>query len=268
MANLTGQQIKDTYPGLLNLNVATTGVTSTPQAITDGIGNDTGSRIGTNFFSAPNVVGTNNPTQWIPDYGGIGISSTVVPAPAANQQNKIVARLFYDPGIWSYSAITYSIFSASTTTDTVDVAFYSTQYYPTVGVVPYQLIMSGISIPTNSIGTFLNTTLPSTLSFSGTGGGLYYMLFKVSNSGVTPTVRFNGPVSTSQTTIGFYQQLGGFVRDRQGTNLVQALGTNGPQNLYIIDTGTTFQTTYSLNQVNINTSINAYNMGFALKCAK
>lgn len=44
MSNLTGQQIQNTYEGLLNLEDSTTGITSNLQAIQDGLGNNTGDR--------------------------------------------------------------------------------------------------------------------------------------------------------------------------------------------------------------------------------
>lgn len=54
MANLSGQTIQSTYYGLLNLDTATTGITSTYQTITDGIGNDTGLQIKENAFYSNN----------------------------------------------------------------------------------------------------------------------------------------------------------------------------------------------------------------------
>lgn len=42
MGTLTGQQINNTYDGLLKLSDSTTGITSTFQAIEDGLGNNTG----------------------------------------------------------------------------------------------------------------------------------------------------------------------------------------------------------------------------------
>ena len=47
MSALTGNQIKDTYQGLLKLADSTTGITSSFQAVQDGLGNDTGLRIAT-----------------------------------------------------------------------------------------------------------------------------------------------------------------------------------------------------------------------------
>jgi hypothetical protein len=100
MSNLTGQQIKDTYEGLLNLQDSTTGITNSFQAIQDGLGNDTGAQIKQDGFYSNNLsAGTYNdifeyPGRWTPptysattsaDYGNTGttgffLSSTNVVA--------------------------------------------------------------------------------------------------------------------------------------------------------------------------------------------
>jgi hypothetical protein len=94
MSNLTGQQIQNTYEGLLNLEDSTTGITSNLQAIQDGLGNNTGARIATNFFTAPNVVNLN--MNLIPDYMGCGASAGVGTAHSANSQNRLQYNIFYD----------------------------------------------------------------------------------------------------------------------------------------------------------------------------
>jgi hypothetical protein len=267
MANLSGQTIQSTYPGLLNLNTATTGVTSTPQAITDGLGNNTGALIGTNFLTAPNIFPMLGSNLFVPDYMGPGFASTGV-APVANQQNKINAFLFYDTGKYAYSAITYGALSATTTGDVVECAFYTCQYYNGVGVVPYQLIQSGITLTTNTVQQFLNTTLPSTLSFSGYGGGYFYFLMKITNSGATPTVRLSSnPQNTNQFPSIIGLQLG-MVKNRSVNATVNAIGTNASVPAYVLNTATTFNATYALTDVDINTSVTAYNMGFNLRCIK
>ena len=59
MSNLTGQQIKNTYPGLLNLATATSGITSSYQQVQDGLGNNTNTRISTNGILSPNLPSLN-----------------------------------------------------------------------------------------------------------------------------------------------------------------------------------------------------------------
>ena len=189
MSNLTGQQIKDTYPGLLNLETATTGITSTYQQIQDGLGNNTNTRISTLGIQSPTIVGMNNLK---PDYAGNGFGAGVGPAPIANTQNRVLYVPFYDPGVYSFSAISYNLGTLSSTSDVVSVAFYTLQQVPLVGVAPGNLIMSGITFDSSAPATTgtKTTILPSTLSFSGTGGGFYIFAVYISNSNVTPTVRY------------------------------------------------------------------------------
>ncbi len=92
MPTLSGQTIQSTYQGLLKLANSTSGITSTPQQIQDGLGNDTGTRIATNFLSAPNVFPMTSSANFIPDYMGPGFLSAAV-VPQANQQNKLNALI-------------------------------------------------------------------------------------------------------------------------------------------------------------------------------
>jgi hypothetical protein len=265
MANLTSQQIKDTYPGLLNLNTATSGITSTPQAITDGLGNDTGSKIGTNFFSAPTMLGVNNFT---PDYGGVGFGNNNT-APVAGTQNVVQGQMFYDTGLWAYSGMSYWSTSATSTSDVVTVAFYSTQYIDGYGYAPKDLIQSGTTLSSNLGAQFTTTTLPSTLSFSGNGPGFYWMLYKISNSGVTPTVRYSSPQAVSTT--GFIFNTAGLVRRPDGNGTSLANKNNGSTVIQIaFGAGlNTFQTSYTPAQINANAVyIAQYIFGWALKTAK
>lgn len=268
MPTLSGQTIQSTYQGLIKLADSTSGVTSTPQQIQDGLGNNTGTRIATNFLSAPNVFGMNQSTSFTPDYMGVGILAAGV-TPQANQQNKLHATLFYDSGQYAYSAITYQIVSATTTTDVVDVAFYNLQYLNQTGVVPYELIMSGITLSTSpGASGLIQTALPSTLSFSGSGPGWYYMVMKISNSGVTPTVRYSqNPVSITAGASVMGQMLG-FARNRQGNASAIGIGNNNNVSGYILNTATSFVPTFTAADCAINTSVNPYLMGFMLRCIK
>jgi hypothetical protein len=208
MSTLSGQSISNTYDGLLKLSDSTTGITSTFQAIEDGLGGNTGSRISTQGITSPNIANFQN--NLVPDFMGNGIQSTAT-APAATTQNKLLYNMFYDTGVNSYSAITYNLNTLSSTSDVVSFYFYSVQLVPGIGVSPKDLIMSGITLESRAPSTtgFKTTTLPSTLSFSGTGGGWYIYAYYVSNANVTPTVRYNIPqLNNSQgkptETLGFY----------------------------------------------------------------
>lgn len=233
MANLSGQTIQSTYPGLLNLNTATTGITSTPQAITDGLGNNTGIQIGTNFLQAPNLINFNRTFR--PDYMGSGIQA-VASANPAGLQNRLFYNLFYDTGFNSYSALTYNLNTLSTTNDVVSFYIYTLQVVNQVGYAPKDLVFSGtglISTGTTGVKTF---TFPSNISLSGTGGGYYVYGFSISNSGTTPTVRFSNrspitaPISGPLDSLGFYIPSGTTSSTIAGRTLPgagsQVLGTN------------------------------------------
>jgi hypothetical protein len=262
MANLTGQAIQNTYPGLLNLQTATTGITSSLQSIQDGLGNNTGSRIGTNFFTAPNVVNLN--MNLLPDYMGTGINQGTGTAMSTNSQNRLQYNIFYDNGVASYSAITYNLGTLTSTSDVVTAYFYSLQLVPTIGIAPKDLIMSGITLQSTGSTGLKTTTLPSTLSFSGTGGGFYVFAYYVSNSNVTPTVRYGGanfavPPNSFQSTLGYYIATNGISTQAGARNSLTATSS------YIINT-LPVQSSYSESDIQTNQSLSNGNgmMGFAL----
>jgi hypothetical protein len=261
MANLTGQAIQNTYPGLLNLATATTGVTSTPQQIQDGLGNNTGTRIATNWLTNPMVLGMQD---YKADYYGLGFTAAGS-VPTANSQNIILAQLFYDNGTYDYSAMTYNVATATTTSDVVTCGFYTGQYVDGVGFAPSVLIQSGITMITNSTGV-KTTTLPSTLSFSGYGPGYYFWLYKISNAGVTPTIRFGGG-SGSMTAVIPPAKLG-FTLSPAGT--AASLSVKGINQPIIAYSGlTNLQTSYSTTDVRtFSSTVAPQPSGFALNTIK
>lgn len=214
MANLSGQTIQSTYPGLLNLNTATTGITSTPQAITDGLGNNTGTRIATNYLTAPNVVGQYT-YNLKPQYQGLGIggaNGTLLPNIT---QNNLLWTYFYDSGSLSYSAITVGVVTPTSTSDTCELLIYDLQFVDEYGMYPNNMIASGITVDVTTTGS-KTYTFPTPISFSGNGGGWYAIIFKVTNPTlVTPTCRFtNQLTSTVNHSYGFAL---GIVRNNSGT---------------------------------------------------
>ena len=106
MSTLTGQQIKDTYQGLLKLSDSTTGVTSSFQQIQDGLGNNTGIKIKQNALTAPNLFGLKNISI---KKVGSGINNNQTMAYGADEYDSIHWCPFYDFGLNSYSAITYQV---------------------------------------------------------------------------------------------------------------------------------------------------------------
>lgn len=264
MGTLTGQQINNTYDGLLKLADSTTGITSSLQAVQDGLGNDTGSRIATNLFTAPNVVGMN---YLKPDYCGNGFLTGIGSAPVANTQNRVFYFPFYDTGNFSYSAISYNLGTLSSTSDVVNVAFYTMQFVPGSGIAPKDLIMSGFTFDSVAPSTtgVKTTLLPSTLSFSGTGGGFYIIAFNITNANVTPTVRYGSPII--QVANQAYAYNVGFVLNVAGLSLAVGQRLGAFANTSQVLNNLQFQTSYSEADIttNISTSVNGPVYGFGLK---
>jgi hypothetical protein len=262
MANLSGQTIQSTYPGLLNLETATSGITSTPQQIQDGLGNNTGTKIASNWLTNPMVLGA---MEYKADYYGLGFG-TGAGAGVANSQNIMIAQLFYDNGSFDFSAITYSIITATTTTDTVTCAFYTAQYVDGVGLAPSTLIQSGITLTVNSTGVKV-TSLPSTLSFSGYGPGYYFWVYKISNGGVTPTTRLGISAGAMTSSVITTSKLG-FTLTPAGTAAnLPIKGVNTPIIAY---SGlTNFQESYSSADVRtFSSTVSPSVWGFALNTIK
>ena len=261
MSNLTGQQINQTYPGLLNLATATTGITSTYQQIQDGLGNNTNTRISTSGIISPNVVGMNNLK---PDYAGNGFQPGAGTANTALTQNKVLYIPFYDAGNFSFSAISYNLGTLTSTSDVVTMAFYTMQQVPIIGVAPKDLIISGITLESATSTGIKTTTLPSTLSFSGTGGGWYIAAFYVSNSGVTPTVRYTAPHITTANQAYAYN-LGLYIATSGISTVVgQRIGNLGN---IMASLNLPFQSSYSPAEITANVSSTLTNTpwGFGLK---
>jgi hypothetical protein len=262
MATLSGQSIQNTYDGLLKLADSTTGITSTYQQIQDGLGNNTNTRISTSGILSPTLAGVSNQFTK-PDYMGAGFTVNAL-TNQANSQNKVLYYPFYDTGIFSYSAISYNVNTLTSTSDVVSMAFYSLQQVPGLGIAPKDLIMSGITLISNSTGV-KTTTLPSTLSFSGTGGGYYIAAFYVSNAGVTPTTRYTTPTFSNyiqpfSLSMGFTLTTGG-----TATTLGQKTGSMGSTAMVL---NLPFQSSYSESDITNNITLSVINqgiIGFALK---
>jgi hypothetical protein len=212
MSNLTGQQINQTYPGLLNLQTATTGITSTYQQIQDGLGNNTNTRISTSGITSPNNMSVYNSALQADAFGpGVTAGSF---NPGAGSQSNLVFGYFYDAGFHAYSSITVNVTTITSTSDVVELLFYDLQQVKDYGLFPCNQIMSGITLPVSSTG-YQTVTLPSTLSFSGRGGGFYATFLKYTNTGATPSVRYG--LAQFTTSNQAFTQAMGIVRNNGGT---------------------------------------------------
>lgn len=268
MATLSGQTIHNTYDGLLKLSNSTNPITSELQNVEDALGNATGLKVSSTQLSHPSVF-TLNPYK--PEYGGNGFNATNT-AFAASSENVLRYSLFLDHNYWSYSAMTIQVRTATTTDDTIDLAFYSSQYVDNFGVVPKDLIMSGITF-TGLTSTGLKTVvLPSHLSFSAQTNGIQFILFKIVNSGATPTVRVgqtsqNAAFAVLGHSIPLFQT--GTFPSTQGTaKWNKGGGLSGPTNESFRINNLDFQTSYSSSDVLNNFAVesgNTLTIGFGLK---
>jgi hypothetical protein len=204
MSQLTNQQINNTYQGLIKLADSTTGVTSSLQSIQDGLGNDLPMKVSNNTFISNTGFGI--PLYGIGDYYGQGFLSSAG-SPLAGVQNLLVAQAFYDRGDLSYSAISYNLITATTTTDIVNISFYNSQWIDGVGLAPYQVVASGYTWSTTTTG-IKTDTFGTDLSFSAYGPGVYFMVYSIDNANVTPSVRYGTATANLSLTSNLQFSLG------------------------------------------------------------
>ena len=213
MANLTSNQINQTYPGLLNLQTATTGITSSVQSIQDGLGNDTGLQIAENYLGGsslqPFYQAQPNTTY------GLGITSGVGTAFNAGCHNMLQSQVFYDAGVVVYSAITFAVGTITTTSDSVELGIYSSQVLQDkTGVQPKDRLVNLGSLNSTDLGTtgFKKIVFPSPIAFGK--GGAHFICFVITNPGVVaPTFRFRANVGTIATYVVQLASMYGYVAD-------------------------------------------------------
>lgn len=216
MANLSGQTIQSTYPGLLNLNTATTGITSSYQQITDGFGNNTNTRISTSGITSPTTLGMYHQV-YKPDSLGTGAGTGAV-TPGAGSQSNLLFGFFYDTGQFAYSSMTVYLNTATSTADNVEFLIYDLQQVLNYGLFPKNQIISGVSLTTSGAVGFYTTTFSSALSMSGTGEGYYAYVLKYTNTGATPSVRL-GNALLAVNNQAFLNTFG-IVRNNAGTGFL------------------------------------------------
>lgn len=248
MSALTGNQIKDTYQGLLKLADSSTGITSSFQAVQDGLGNDTGLRIATGQLESDNIPSL---VALKSRYYGNGFQPNGNQFPAGTQ-NIILANPFYDNGNYSYSAFTTFTFTTTTTSDTVELAIYTSQMINPFGLYPSEPIISGITADTTTTGqkTFV---FPTPISMSGYGAGLYWLVFKISNGGAQPTYR------PGQASVLYPALLTGAIYGvnqaiAANTFQSQPRGNNANGTLYIFTGATSFGNPFGTNIASLQSS--------------
>jgi hypothetical protein len=186
MSQLTGQQINQSYQGLLKLSDSSTGITSSFQSIEDGLGNDTGIDIKQNAIISPNIL---NLPRLATNKGGLGIISSQGMTYQTDEYDSLVCFPFYDAGVNTYTGCNYSISAVTSTSDVVQLGFYTSQWNDTNGLIPYELVSTACTLVVNSTGA-KTTSFTSDVSFSAYGQGIYFCVIRTTNVGATPTVRF------------------------------------------------------------------------------
>ncbi len=240
MADLTSNQINQTYPGLLNLQTATTGITSSVQSIQDGLGNDTGLQIAENYLGGsslqPFYQEQPNTTY------GLGITFNAGVAFNSGCHNMLQSQVFYDPGVIVYSAITLAVGTITSTTDSVELGIYSSQVLQDgTGVQPKDRLVNLGSLTSTDLGTtgFKKIVFPSPISFGK--GGAYFLCFVITNPGsVAPTFRFRAQAGASSTYVAQLGSMYGYVLSYDGTlynNIFRAGSTQQLGQLYGATTG-------------------------------
>lgn len=206
MSTLSNQQINQSYQGLLKLENSTSGITSSPQSIQDGLGNDTGVRMGENFFQSQ--FGLYHYPMEPNDYYGNGVAGSQV-TPTASQVNNKTVQMFYDRGVDAYSAITFNVWTQfdEPSGEKIEFAFYKLDYIETQGYVATERVSDVYSFTGVTIsGGFKEFTLPSPLTFSGNGAGIYaFVIIYVAPDG-TLTGRLT---SASLSILNIYSYFGG-----------------------------------------------------------
>jgi hypothetical protein len=263
MSSLTSLQVNQSYQGLLKLADSTSGVTSSLQSVQDGLGNDLPIKVSSTQIGSVNFASYKNFT---PDYMGNG-TITTGSAPIAGAQTGILATIFYDSGVFDYSAITYNVITASTTSDVVSYGFYTAQWVDGFGLSPHELVFSGTPLDVTPTG-FKTTAFASNQSFSGYGSGAYFLVYEIRNSGVTPSIRYanysNGSSAISQLT-----QQYGFVINSANTFYTQPWKTVVTGNHGIYYTNLSLQTSYSTSDISSNYSATQLvGQGFLLNVVK
>lgn len=264
MSSLFNTQIKDTYQGLLKLEDSTTGITSSLQAVQDGLGNDTGLRIATGQLESDNIP------SFVPlkaRYYGNGFGNVAGAQYSAGIQNTILAVPFYDNGNYSYSAISINCTTQTSTSDTLEMALYTSQMINPTGLYPHSPVVSGITADTTSTGvkTFV---FPSAVSFSGYGAGIYWMVYEISNGGVQPTFRpGSGNVAAFLNQIAFeiYGITQTFTTNTYAVNISRF--NNSANNFLSFSGLTTFDNPYSTTistAQSTSTTITGNPLGFLL----
>lgn len=263
MSSLSNLQINQSYQGLLKLADSSTGITSNLQAIQDGLGNDTGFKIATNFLDSPSQITYQPLTK---GFCGIGIATTGA-GTANTNVNKVNGHFFFAQAGVAYTGLTISVGTITTTNDSMDFAFYSVGHSKQYGIAPKDLIMSGITAgAVEFASTGLKTiALPSPLTFPESG---VYFLANLIQSSTTPTVRLRGANITQLSALSLAMaEMYGYVLDQGNAGYINPFMGSTTNTSYVLYGGTDGPFLASYDPATIGatgSSFNANTLGFVL----
>jgi hypothetical protein len=215
MATLSGNTIQSTYQGLLKLNNSTSGITSSFQDITDGLGNPTGMQLKEDNLLTPNHLF--QPSYKFKYYGpGWGGTNYTPSTTSVADIFRTQFSYYYDPGLHSYSGMSVYLNTSSGVNDEYyKFAIYDTQFDPEIGILPYNRLTDVIFLDVSgSTGVqYIPFTTPVSIP-----AGFYFVVSQVFNNttpAALPVSRYR--VGNSQTGVFATQQIMGI------TNWYQSL---------------------------------------------
>lgn len=198
MATLSGNSIQNTYDGLLKLDDSTSGITTSFQDITDGLGNPTGLKIKENFFQSPNMF---SQEQFKYQYYGSGWQEFGVFVPSQSLYGGSTRKAFQyavDLGYYSYSAITLHLSVNTINNELMQLCFYDAQLVPSIGLLPKNKLTDVITLNnTGATGqqTYIFST-PLTLQ-----PGFYFVVWTAFNN-TSPNSALTSRYRSSQSSNG------------------------------------------------------------------
>jgi len=192
MADLSSQQINQSYPGLLTLANSTTGITNTTQSVQDGLGNDTGLQISENYLGGSSLFPAYRET--LAKYYGSSHSGNFGSPFEATSVDLLNSVAFYDKGDVVYSAITINVMTESTTGDEMTFGIYDYQQLNPYGIQPKNIIVSGLTLTATDLSTTGAKTIIFPTPTSLGKGGAKFLCYVITNSGSTsPSMNISEP---------------------------------------------------------------------------
>lgn len=207
MSTLSGNTIQSTYQGLIKLEDSSSGITSTFQDITDGLGNSTGMKLKENNLLTPNHLF--QPSYKFKYYGtGWGGSNYTPTSTLVADAFRYQFSYFYDTGLYSYSGMSVYLNTDSGGNDEYyKFAIYDTQFDPEIGILPCNRLTDVIFLDVSgSTGVqYIPFTTPVSIP-----PGFYFIVsqaYNVTTPGTAPVSRFRSSLA-NPGVFATYQTMG------------------------------------------------------------